>query len=134
LTYLNCGEDAEVVLGEVAQGVDVDLHGVLLLLLKVQGSEEVATMGGSSCSALVRATVESELGIRRGARNLLRVPQQGRRRGGTRTEPTDARTAWRCLGGGRERSGVSECVAFAFPIWAIGLNTHTTLLWWAFTG
>ena len=29
--HLNGGEDAEVVLGEVAQGVHVELHGVLLL-------------------------------------------------------------------------------------------------------
>ena len=31
--HLDGGEDAEVVLGEVAKGVHVKLHGVLLLLL-----------------------------------------------------------------------------------------------------
>jgi hypothetical protein len=31
--HLDDGEDAEVILGEVAKGVHVKLHGVLLLLL-----------------------------------------------------------------------------------------------------
>ena len=42
--HLNGGEDAEVVLGEVAQGVHVELHGVLPLLL--QPAEATGQWGG----------------------------------------------------------------------------------------
>ena len=46
--HLNGGEDAEVVLGEVAQGVHVKLHGVLpLLLKKLQGSGEAGDDGAA---------------------------------------------------------------------------------------